>query len=519
MFTLVYSSTEIRHAEQQYAANAIANAAGSSLMEQAGLAAAEIARDRLLAGDKNRILILAGPGNNGGDAFVMARHLRHWWFDVTLVFTGTPEKQPVDARLALHAWVTAGGTILPDIPAGQTWDVIADGLFGITGPSSRDPDGRYPDLVHRINRMNLPVLALDIPSGLDSNNGSIRGAAIRATLTVTFIGLKPGLLTHYGPDCCGEIILRELAPGMTASIVPRMRLLDPAGIRPLLPPPRAASSHKGLSGSTGIIGGDRGMIGAALLAGTAALKLGAGRVYLGLIADNALAVHTGQPELMLRPIHELLQTSHINCLVTGPGSGTGPDAMLWLEATLQSSLPLVLDADALNLVACYPQLAHRLRSRSVPSIITPHPAEAGRLLGMDTAAVQGDRVAAATMLAAHFNSYVVLKGAGSICALPPSDPGTDGKCFVNTSGNPGLASAGTGDVLSGMTGAFLSQGLTARNAMLLAVYLHGAAADQLRQALGGTTGMTASELIDSARLLLNRMMHGNTKPVMHKNGL
>ena len=506
MFTPVYSSTEIRHAEQQYAVSGEANTS-PSLMELAGLAAAEIARDRLLAGDRKRILILAGPGNNGGDAFVMARHLRHWWFDVTLVFAGTPEKQPGDARQALHAWVASGGKTLPDIPAGQTWDAIADGLFGITSPSSRDLEGKYLDLVHRINRMNLPVLALDIPSGLDSDNGSIRGAAVRATLTVTFIGLKPGLLTHYGTDYCGEIILRKLAPGMTSSIVPRLHMLDPAGIRQLLPAPRAASSHKGQYGSAGIIGGDRGMVGAALLAGTAALKLGAGRVYLGLIADNAPAVHTNQPELMLRPVHELLQITHINSLVSGPGAGTSPDAALWLEAALQRPLPLVLDADALNLVACSPQLAHRLRNRPAPTIITPHPAEAGRLLGVDAAAIQRDRVAAATTLAEQFCSHVVLKGAGSICALPLSDPDTDGRCFINTSGNPGLASAGTGDVLSGMIGAFLSQGLTVRNALLLAVYLHGAAADLLQEELGGTTGMTASELINPARLLLNRLIH------------
>lgn len=506
MFTSVYSSTEIRQTEQQYTARTAADTI-PSLMEQAGLAAADIARDRLLTGNRNRILILAGPGNNGGDAFVMARHLRHGWFDVTLVFAGTPEKQPDDARQARQSWIDSGGTVLPDIPAGQTWDAVADGLFGIAGPTLRNLKGRYLELVQRINCMNLPVLALDIPSGLGSDDGCIYGAAVRATLTVTFIGLKPGLLTHHGPDYCGDIILRELVTDTNSLITPGIRALDPAGIRQLLPLPRPASNHKGLSGSTGIIGGDRGMIGAAFLAGTAALKLGAGRVYLGLIADNAPAVHTGQPELMLRPVHELLQLSHINCLVIGPGAGTGPDTMLWLEAALQLPVPVVLDADALNLVACYPALAHQLRNRSAPAIITPHPAEAARLLGTDTATVQNNRVAAATQLAEKFCSYTVLKGAGSICALPLADPGTDGRYFINTSGNPGLATAGTGDVLSGMIGAFLSQGLTARNTMLLAVYLHGAAADQLQKELGGTTGMIASELINPARLLLNRLMH------------
>lgn len=513
MFTPVYSSTEIRQTEQQYAARTAADTV-PSLMEQAGLAAADIARDRLLTGDRNRILILAGPGNNGGDAFVMARHLRQWWFDVTLVFTGTPEKQPEDAYQARQSWIDSGGAVLPDIPDGQTWDAVADGLFGIAGPTPRNLEGRYLELVQRINRMNLPVLALDIPSGLGSDDGCIYGAAVRATLTVTFIGLKPGLLTRYGPDCCGEIILRKLVPDTGSPVIPAVRALDASGVRQLLPPPRPASSHKGLSGSTGIIGGDRGMIGAAFLAGTAALKLGAGRVYLGLIADNAPAVHTGQPELMLRPVHELLQLDHINCLVIGPGAGTGPDALLWLEAALQLPVPVVLDADALNLVACNPALAQRLRNRSAPAILTPHPAEAACLLGTDTATVQNNRLTAAIRLAEQFSGYTVLKGAGSICALPPADPGTDGRCFINTSGNPGLASAGTGDVLSGMIGAFLSQGLTARNALLLAVYLHGAAADQLRKELGGTTGMTASELAGPARLLLNRMIQDNAPRIL-----
>jgi hydroxyethylthiazole kinase-like uncharacterized protein yjeF len=246
------------------------------------------------------------------------------------------------------------------------------------------------------------------------------------------------------------------------------------------------------------------MAGAALLAGTAALKLGAGRVYLGSIARNAVGVATAQPELMLRPVHELFKVGHLNCLVIGPGLGTEPDACFWLNCALESTLPLVLDADALNLIASRPNIASLLRDRRAPSVLTPHPAEAARLLGCDTGSVQDDRMAAALELADRFNCCVVLKGAGSICAM------RGGKTYINTSGNPGLSSAGTGDVLSGLIGSFLAQELNPEQALLLAVYLHGASADVLQMQNGGPVGMTASELADAARNLLNRWVYAQT---------
>jgi hydroxyethylthiazole kinase-like uncharacterized protein yjeF len=273
--------------------------------------------------------------------------------------------------------------------------------------------------------------------------------------------------------------------------------MDRAGAQKLLLPRRPANSHKGMFGSVGIVGGASGMIGAALLAGGAALKLGAGRVYLGLIAGDALGVDTAQPELMLRPIEALFKLGNLNCLVVGPGLGSEPNARFWLGCALDCKLPLVLDADALNLIATYPEVSGALRERTAPSILTPHPAEAARLLGMDISTVQNDRMGAAAELAAKFNCRVVLKGAGSICAMP------DGRRFINTSGNSGLSSAGTGDILSGITGALLAQGSAPEEALLLAVYLHAAAADALLEQLGGPVGMTASEITHAARSLLN----------------
>ncbi|PTR09636.1 hydroxyethylthiazole kinase-like uncharacterized protein yjeF/hydroxyethylthiazole kinase-like uncharacterized protein yjeF [Nitrosospira sp. Nsp5] len=497
--TAVYTTAEIREIEQL----AAALPGPPALMEKAGLAAAEVARDRLLIYGRTRVLVLAGPGNNGGDAFAAARHLQAWWFKVTLVFTGQRSTLSSDAQRMLDAWLTAGGKIFSGIPENEKWDMVIDGLFGIglDHHEGRELAGQYLALVNTVNRMNLPVLALDIPSGLGSDSGQVRGAAIRAAMTVTFIGLKPGLVTHQGPEYCGEILLDDLDLNTLSLREPASWIMDQLLAQTLLPPPRSASSHKGTYGSVGIIGGSTGMMGAALLAGTAALKLGAGRVYLGLIAGKALEVDTTQPELMLRPVHEIFKLDQLSCLVVGPGLGMRPDARFWLSSALESTLPLVLDADALNLIATHSSVANLLRKRKAPSTLTPHPAEAARLLNMDISAIQNDRMAAAANLAKKFNCCAVLKGGGSICAV------SGGKRYINTSGNPGLSSAGTGDVLSGIVGALLAQGVSSENALLLAVYLHGAAADILLKQQGGPVGMTASEISNTARNLLNQWVY------------
>jgi ADP-dependent NAD(P)H-hydrate dehydratase / NAD(P)H-hydrate epimerase len=497
--TAIYTTAEIREIERL----ATELPDRPALMEKAGLSAAKVARDKLLTHDRAKVLVLAGPGNNGGDAFVVARHLLAWWFEVTLVFTGEHSTLSSDAQRTLDAWLAAGGKITDRIPENKKWDAVIDGLFGIglDRRQGRDLQGKYLALVNAINSLNLPVLALDIPSGLGSDTGRVHGAAIRAAMTVTFIGLKPGLLTHYGPGYCGEIFVRDLGLDVFSLKRPGTWAMNRVYARELLPPPRPSSSHKGMFGSIGIIGGSQGMVGAALLAGTAALKLGAGRVYLGLIADNAPGVDGTQPELMLRPVQELFKLDHLNCMIIGPGLGIGIDACFWLSCALESDLPLVLDADALNLIATRPRVANLLRTRKASSVLTPHPAEAARLLNTDTSTIQNDRMAAAASLAEVFNCCAVLKGVGSISAAP------GGKRYINASGNPGLSTAGTGDILSGITGAFLAQGLEAENALLLAVYLHGAAADMLLKQHGGPVGMTASEIPDAARHLLNHWVY------------
>lgn len=486
----VYRTDDIRRLE----AAAFALPEAPALMERAGLAAAELARE-LTPAARGRVLVVAGPGNNGGDAFVIARHLKAWWYDVTLVFAGDAQRLSADARAAHDAWFAAGGTCTADIPRGARWGLIVDGLFGIG--LTRDVTDRAAALIARINDGGAPVLAVDVPSGLDSDTGRVHGCAVRATHTLTFIALKPGLLTLDGPDCCGELHLSTLGLDVPALLAPHGTTLGGGDLRDLLPA-RAANTHKGTYGSVGIVGGATGMVGAALLAGRAALKLGSGRVYLGLLGEDAPAVDGLQPELMLRAAGELTRLEHLTAYAIGPGLSRATAAREALAALLPTERPLVLDADALSLIGEDAQLATRLTARRAPSVLTPHPAEAARLLACTTAEVQADRIAAACALAARYRAEVVVKGAGSVCASP------DGTWSINTSGNPGMASAGMGDVLTGFVVALLAQGVAPRRALRGGVYLHGAAADAAVRAGAGPIGLTASELMDAARTLINR---------------
>ncbi|MFN7087424.1 MAG: NAD(P)H-hydrate dehydratase [Burkholderiales bacterium] len=487
--TPVYLTAEIREIET--AAAALPDP--PRLMERAGLAAAEVAR-RIAVDNGKPVLVLAGPGNNGGDAFVIARHLRQWWFRVDVVFTGDAKKLSADAAAALSAWRAAGGEILTTLPPAQDRGLIIDGLFGIG--LQRDIDGRYAELVAAANNSGVPVLAVDMPSGLESDSGRVLGCAIRAQHTATFIGLKPGLLTLDGPDYCGRIHLCDLGLDARGLLPARGELIGreilAAAFRP-----RARNVHKGNFGSVGILGGARGMVGAALLAGRAALKLGAGRVYVGLIASEAPLLDAAQPELMLRSADEVLKLGHLTCLAAGPGLGQAPDAAFYLRRAIASPFPLVIDADGLNLIAADDEIKNELKQRVTSTLLTPHPAEAARLLACATADVQRDRVAAARQITERFQCGVVLKGAGSVCAMP------DRTWAINTSGNPGMAAAGMGDVLTGIIAALLAQGVDARTALHAGVWLHGAAADALVADGIGPVGLTASELTDAARRLAN----------------
>ena len=460
MSSPIYLTDDIRRIEKEAAD------ANPPLMERAGAAAAELAVR--LASDKQKdILVLAGPGNNGGDAKIVAARLQEQFFRVTLA-----DK--------------------PQLPADKPWALVVDGLFGIG--LAREVEGDYAQLVDYVNRQRCPVLALDVPSGLHSDSGRVMGRAVRATHTITFIGLKPGLLTLDGPDHCGEVVVADL--GLSTQR-PSAWVASPALFENALKA-RPRNFHKGMAGSLGILGGATGMSGAALLAGRAALKLGAGRVYVGML-DGALAVDLLAPELMLRHADDALGQD-LDALVVGPGLGQSERAETLVGAALASDLPCVLDADALNLISESEDLRHACARRRAETIVTPHPAEAARLLAENTAAVQADRVKAARALCGNLNSHVVLKGNGSILAA------RDGHWFINTTGNPGMASAGMGDVLAGMLGALLAQGYTGETALVLGTHLHGAAGDELAKGNTGPVGMTASELTDTARRLWNQWL-------------
>jgi hydroxyethylthiazole kinase-like uncharacterized protein yjeF len=337
-------------------------------------------------------------------------------------------------------------------------------------------------------------MALDVPSGLDADTGRPLGPTFVATHTTTFIALKPGLLTNDGPDFCGEISIQRLEIDSPAALPAPGHAVTPALFSSRLQP-RPRNTHKGRYGDGGVLGGDAGMVGAALLAGRAALWLGTGRVYVGLLDPRAPAVDSTRPELMLRAAHRL--PAELSALAIGPGLGTSPDAQALLAAALARPLPLVLDADALNLIAREPVLSKAVTARKNPTLLTPHPAEAARLLGIDTASVQADRLSAALQLAARYRSHVVLKGCGSVVATP------EGRWFINTTGHPGMATAGMGDVLTGLALSLLAQHWPPEEALLAAVHLHGAAADRLAREGIGPIGLSASEVVDASRGVFN----------------
>jgi hydroxyethylthiazole kinase-like uncharacterized protein yjeF len=467
-----------------------------SLMDRAGVAIAEAAR-RLAADTGAAIVVVVGPGNNGGDGWVAAEKLRAGFSRVTVLdIAGTPPKA-AEAREAQARFLANGGVAVREWPAGRPALVI-DALLGIG--LARDVDAAMAAAIERINACGAAVLSADIPSGLDAQTGRVRGVAVRAAHTITFIARKPGLLTGDGPDHCGALECDELGTRDEVLAAADGELLTPDDVRGWLAP-RKRGAHKGNHGLLGVIGGSRGMAGAALLAGRAGLVCGAGKVRVGLLSSDAPVVDIAYPELMLGAVEDVMKA---DAIVAGPGAGQSPSATSVsmfersvLPALLALPKPLVLDADALNAIAYNDGLRAALVARTAPTVLTPHPAEAARLLGVQTAQVQSDRLAAALELAKRLDVHAVLKGAGSVCAL------AGGRWSINATGNPGLASAGTGDVLAGMIGALICQGLPAERALQYAVCLHGAAADSLVARGVGPVGLTASEVMLEARALIN----------------
>ena len=455
----LFMAADIRAIDRQWAASH----PDTSLMERAGAAAAELA-GTLASETGAPVLVLAGPGNNGGDALIAARRLLALGFRAAVVSRADPARLPPDAARAWAAWGEAGGAILADIPTSAEFSLVIDGLFGVG--LLRAVAGEEARWIAQANDMACPKLALDVPSGLDSDTGLIRGHAMRADHTLTFLGLKPGLLTADGPDCAGILHLDPL--GVDQESLPLTPGIALTGLAPHHRlPPRARNSHKGQFGHVGLVGAAPGMVGAGLIAGRAALQHGAGSVTVGAL-DERIAVDFFEPRLMFAA-PESLVGSQLDVLAIGPGLGQAPRAHALLKAALAAPCPLVLDADALNLLANDPELAERAACRGAPTLLTPHPGEAARLLGVSATDIQQSRIEAALRLGAQFRAHVVLKGAGSVVAHP------DGRYAINTSGGPWLAQAGSGDRLTGMVAALIGQGMDAANALEAAVWLHGGA--------------------------------------------
>jgi hydroxyethylthiazole kinase-like uncharacterized protein yjeF len=502
--TALYTVSEIREIECAQ----LAVLPEGTLMQRAGQAAAQLALNLLPQPHAEvRILSLAGPGNNGGDAIEAARVLAEQGVKVTVLLCADADRLPADAQQALtrarQSKVRFIAASVDAIQEASDWSLVIDGLFGIG--LARPIAGLQRSLVEAINSLDCPVLALDVPSGLNADTGAIvgdDGVAIRATHTITFIGDKPGLHTLYGRDHAGQVHVADL--GIENNLFkPARAHLNAVELFSAHLKRRPHNSHKGSYGDVIVIGGAHGMTGAPILAARAAAKCGAGRVFAAFLGE-APAYDSMQPELMCRRALDMDFSAGI--LVAGPGLGTSKSAHEALSRALQTQAPLVLDADALNLIAAETELQHALSQRKGTVLMTPHPLEAARLLQSTTREVQADRLAAAREIATHFHAVVVLKGSGSVIASP------DGEAVINTTGNPALATAGTGDVLAGICGALLAQAFPAWHAGLAAVWLHGQAADTLVNQGIGPIGLTASELIPCVRTLLNRLTEQHAAP-------
>lgn len=458
---------------------------GITLMENAGLATWNLLqRAWPKAG---RITVVCGPGNNGGDGYVVARLAKESGLNVTLHSSCEPDTLKGDAATVCDRWLDSGGRISRAEEL-KPADVIVDALLG-TG-LDRPVGGVIADMIDSINAMGCPVLALDIPSGLNADNGTVMGAAVKADVTISLIGLKQGLFTNDGPDFCGNIVYDSIGvpDEVSHSQTPSAYLHQPD--TPLLPR-RPRNSHKGQFGHALLIGGDNGFTGAIGLAGEACLRAGTGLVSIASRAGHANLLNISRPELMCHGVEDrqslvsLMQNSTVVAIGTGLGQSRWAGEML--SAVLESRLPLILDADALNLLAQDPTLRDNW-------VLTPHPGEAARLLGCSTEEIQQDRFTAVRNLHDKYGGVILLKGAGTLVY--------DGKTItVNATGNPGMASGGMGDTLTGVIAALLAQGMSPAIAARTGAWLHGAAGDEA--ARSGEIGLLASDLMPHIRGLLN----------------
>jgi NAD(P)H-hydrate epimerase len=476
---------------------------GTALMERAGRATAEGAM--ALAGQAGRFLVVCGTGNNGGDGFVAARHLHLAGREVLIVGLGAPERATADARAAWKqaedAGVPVGGlAALRGFP-GRPGDVVVDAIFG-TG-TLRPAAGPFADAIEAIGALRergARVLAVDLPSGISADTGRPVGTAVRADRTVTFGFAKIGLALQPGAEMAGEVSVADIGiPAGASDRIPRTaELLDEAAARALVPA-RGREAHKGDAGRLLVVAGSAGKTGAPHLALTGALRGGVGLVTLAARSEVIGPALCGRPEAMsvVLPGTGAIARSDLpaleaaadgaNAIVFGPGIPRGPETAPTLRALLdRRPLPTVVDADGLNALADHPGLV-AVVGHHAPIVLTPHPGEMARLVGGTIEEVQEDRVGIARRKAQEWGAVVVLKGARTVVADP------DGPAAIIPTGNPGMATGGTGDVLAGLVGALLAGGLRPREAARAAAWIHGRAGD-LAVERHGERGMIAGDL-------------------------
>lgn len=483
MSLTILTADELQNLEMR-AANQLG---ADTLMKRAGAAAAELIMKRLEdAGvEQRRVTLLVGPGNNGGDALACACELREKGAVVNVVLPGGRRPTSALALAQLERWTQAGGTTYDDPYMTEMADCVVDGLFG-TG-LAKPITGDYLDAVLWFNERQALKVSLDIPSGLNPVTGHWTGSypGCSADVTITFLCVKSGLYMCEGADAAGEIVLNELDVSVPLSPLSVIGTDEfPRVLRP-----RVKNSHKGDYGSVAVIGGTDGMIGASILAARAALISGAGRVTLECRAEHAPHVDMVYPEIMFatKPVN----LEDFDAIVLGCGLGTSAEAKARVIEALNCQKPLILDADALNIIAADIKLQDMVLARRAPTVLTPHPGEAARLLRRDTAGVTADRVAACRELAVQTGAIVVLKGAGTVISMRSS------RTWINPTGSPMLATGGSGDVLAGMIGAMFAQGYDMVESVLAAVYFHGLSAEGLE------AGFTAGEIAPNAMALVH----------------
>lgn len=488
-----------RHAVEQ------AGIPGIALMEKAGASVAAEAADLLAASGGRRVLVCCGKGNNGGDGLVAAGRLAEMGYDVLPVLFGGRDEVRGDARTALAA-LEKRGPAVRFAGAGEDWrdggrfDLIIDALLGtgISGPAK----GAVADAIVWMNGSCVPVLSVDLPSGLNADTGAAAGPCVRSARTVTFAEWKRGLAFHPGRDLAGKVRVADIGipEASVESAEIRTRLYETADCRGDLPA-RPANGHKGTFGTVFLLAGSRGMTGAAVLSSLAALRSGAGLVRLGLPGSLLTVIGAAAPEVITDPIPETPDGSAAvsaapllagrlkgpKAAVLGPGLGRHPEtADLVRRLHADCPCPLVLDADGLN---AFEGRSGRLRRRTGETVLTPHAGEMSRLTGVPAADIAADPVAAATAAAAEWNCVVVLKGGPTVTADP------SGNTWVNSTGNSGMATAGSGDVLAGLIAGLISQGASAPAAARCGVWLHGRAGD-LAVAERHSRSMIAGDLLE-----------------------